>query len=117
MRRLMDITDKYKLNKNVTEKILIKNGFDKSGTYRGFVYKNIIQLIIRVDIEDNWWDYLVYNVDTKSIYNQYYDRKYGKNSVVKEIDHKVKKIISELVKAEILYKQENKENGKKSSKI
>lgn len=24
----MDITEKYKLNKNVTEKILSKNGFD-----------------------------------------------------------------------------------------
>lgn len=113
----MDIIDKYKLNKNVTEKILSKNGFDKSGTYKCFVYKNIIQLIVRVDIEENWWDYQIYNVDTKSIYNQYYDRKYGKNSVVKEIDHKVKKSISELVKANILYKQENEENGKKSIKI
>lgn len=113
----MDIIEKYKLNKNVTEKILSKNGFDKNGTFKCFIYKNIIQLIIRVDIEEKWWDYLVYNVDTKSIYNQYYDRKYGKNSVVKKIDHKVKKIMNELVKAEILYKQENKEYGKKSSKI
>ena len=113
----MDIIDKYKLNKNVTEKILSKNGFDKNGTYKCFVYKNIIQLIVRVDIEEKWWDYLVYNVDTKSIYNQFYDRKYGKNEMVKEIDHKVKKIINELVKSNILFKQENKENGKKSSKI
>ena len=37
--------------------------------------------------------------------------------MVKEIDHKVKKIMNELVKAQILYKQEKKENGKKSSKI
>ena len=37
--------------------------------------------------------------------------------MVKEIDHKVKKIINELVKSNILFKQENKENGKKSSKI
>ena len=113
----MDIIEKYKLNKNVTEKILSKNGFDKSGTYKCFVYKNIIQLIVRVDIEEKWWDYLVYNIDTKSIYNQFYDRKYGKNEMVKEIDHKVKKIINELVKSNILYKQEKKDNGKKSGKI
>lgn len=113
----MDIIEKYKLNKGVTEKILSKNGFDKSGIYKCFVYKNIIQLIVRVDIEEKWWDYQIYNVDAKSIYNQYYDRKDGKNLVVKEIDHKVHKIISELVKSNILYKQEKKDNGKKSSKI
>lgn len=113
----MNIIEKYRLNKGVTDKILLKNGFDKNGTYRCFVYKNIIQLIIRVNIEENWWDYQIYNVDAKSIYNQYYDRKYGKNLVVKEIDHKVHKIISELVKSNILYKQEKKDNGKKSSKI
>ena len=50
----MDITEKCRLNKNVTEKILSKNGFDKGGAYRCFVYKNIIQLIIRVDIGGSW---------------------------------------------------------------
>lgn len=113
----MDIIEKYRLNKGVTDKILLKNGFDKNGTYRYFVYKNIIQLIIRVNIEENWWDYQIYNVNAKSIYNQFYDRKYGKNEMVKEIDHKIKKIINELVKSNILYKQEKKDNGKKSSKI
>ena len=47
--------DKYSLNENITEKTLNKNGF-KNGTFKCYVYKNIIQLIIRIDTENDWWD-------------------------------------------------------------
>lgn len=106
--------DKYSLNENITEKTLNKNGF-KNGTFKCYVYKNIIQLIIRIDTENDWWDYQIYNVDIHSIYPPYYDRSCGKHLEVEEIDDKVDKIINELVKAKILIKQENKqyeESGK-----
>ena len=40
---------KYALRKDLTENKLIKFGFHHGKTYRTYVYKDILQLIIEVD--------------------------------------------------------------------
>lgn len=100
----MNCSDKYKLNKNIASETLYKNDF-RNGVFKRYIYKNIIQLIIGVDVNENDWYYQVYDVDHDTLFSQYYDREYGKNDVVKELDKKVDKIFKEMVKKNILVKR------------
>lgn len=102
MSQYAEIINKYELHKDVNDELLRKNGFNRNGTYRCYVYKNIIQLIIKIDIDEQCWDYQIYNVDTQLIYPPYYNRDSGKHLEVEEIDSKVDKVIKEFVKAKIL---------------
>lgn len=102
----MDITEAFELVDNISECDLKKNGF-RNGTYKCFVYKDILQLIIDVEInkdDDNYWGYQIHNVDTQSIYAGYYNRDYGIDAHLKEIDQTVNKVMNKLVKAKIFKK-------------
>lgn len=103
-----ELTTKYKLNKDVTDDILRDEGF-RHGTYRCYLYKSLIQLIVYVDMEDDWWSYQVCNTDTDTLYVPYYDRTHGKNEVVEEIDKKVNKIFGEMAKKKILIKKRERQ--------
>lgn len=100
----MNLEEKYIVNKHATEDILSENGF-RHGVFKCFVYKDIIQLIVRVDLEEQWWGYQVYNLKALCTYHPYYDRGYGKHLELEEIDRKVNKIMRELEKAKILKKK------------
>lgn len=96
----MTVTD-YKVNKNIDENILNKNGF-RYGTYKKFIYKDIIQFIAHIDLENMDWDFQVYDVNHNSYYMAYYNRQYGKNEVVGIIDKKISEIMNELENNKIL---------------
>lgn len=98
----MTVAD-YKVNKNIDENKLNKNGF-KYGTFRRFVYKNIIQFVIHIDLENMDWDFQVCDVNHNSYYMAYYNRQYGKNEIINIIDKQIEKIINELEKNKILIK-------------
>lgn len=99
---MIAITD-YKVNKSIDENILNKNGF-RYGTYKKFIYKDIIQFVVHIDLETHDWDYQVYDINHNSYYMAYYNRQYGKNEVVDIIDKKMNEIITELEKNKILIK-------------
>lgn len=115
MKRYSDITEKYKLKKDVTEQTLLKNGFNKSGIFKCFVYKDIVQFIIRIDIEENWWGYQVYDIDTNTFYAPYYDRDCGKHLEVEEMDKRIALVLDLMVKNNILINKRSKDTyGKKN---
>lgn len=93
----------YHVNENTNESILSKNGF-RYGTLKKFVFKDLIQLIVHIDLETFDWDYQVWDVCNNSYYMGYYDREYGRNEIAKKIDKKVNDIINELERKEILIK-------------
>lgn len=96
--------DDYKVNKNVNTELLNKNGF-RYGTFKCYIYKDIIQLIIHIDVENKAWEYQVYDVDHDSLYISYYNREYGKSDVVKAIDKKIKKVMKKMEKQNIIIKE------------
>lgn len=102
----MDIAEKFELIDSVSEYDLKKIGF-KNGIYKCFIYKDILQFIIDVEInkeDGNSWEYHIYNADTQSIYAGYYNRDYGIDAHLKEIDQTVNKVMNKLVKAKIFKK-------------
>lgn len=105
----MDYLDKYKLNSGATKEKLHQNGF-KNRTFKCYIYKDLIQLIIRVDVENNTFEYQVDDIDSNSLYTPYYRREYGKNRVVKILDSKINKIFKEMEKQNIFEKR-GKMNG------
>lgn len=96
----MTATD-YKVNKNIDENLLIKNGF-KYGTLKKFIYKDIIQFVVHIDLETYDWDCQVYDTNHNSYYMAYYNRQYGKNEVVGIIDKKISEIMAELERNKLL---------------
>lgn len=108
----MKYLETYKLNKNIDAKTLYKNGF-KNGTFKCNVYRNLIQLLIRIDNENNNWEYQIYDIDSESLYTPYYSREYGSSDVVKKIDSKVDRIFKDFEKKNI-FKKRGKANGKKN---
>lgn len=96
----MKIEKTYDLDRGVSNDVLKKNGF-KNGTFRCYIYKDIIQLIIRIDAENKWWDYKVFDTNTDLIYAQYYIRNYGRNEIVKELDEKIENIFKEMERENI----------------
>lgn len=99
----MNIKRKYKLNKSVTENKLLKNGFSINNTYQCFVYKDLIKVIINVDIDEKIWGYKIVDVSTSDLYSPYYYRNFGKSDVVELIDVKIEQILKEMVRNKILY--------------
>ena len=57
---------------------------------------------MEIDMEEKTWIYSVNDSNTDEPYAQYYNRKYGENLVVGELDAKIKKIIREMQRANIL---------------
>jgi len=96
--------DDYRLSKNVSTKLLNRNGF-QYGTFKCFIYKDIIQLIIHIDIENRIWEYQVYDVDHGSLYISYYN-----SDVVKTIDKKIRKIMKEFENQKIIVKEREDAN-------
>lgn len=100
----MDILNKYKVSTDITKDILTKAGF-QNGYNRYWIYNRLIRMDVGIDIEDSWWTYQIVNADDGSMYSAYYYRKYGNNEVVKDLDKQVSKIISKLVRQDILVKK------------
>ena len=94
----------YKVNKDVCNEIS-KHGFH-DGMRRSWLYKDIIQLIIMIDSEKSKWEYQVLDICNKSLYAAYYNREYGRNKLLDKIDKQVQNIINELVKNNILIKED-----------
>lgn len=104
----MKVTD-YKVNKEINETMLRTKGY-RYGTYRCYIYKNLIQFVIHINIEEKKWDFQVIDTDYNSLYIPYYDREYGKNKIVKELDKKIESIIKEMVEEKILIKNGDENN-------
>lgn len=98
--------EKYKLNVDTTEDNLRNEGF-RHGIFRCYVFKHIVQLVVYVDIGEKWWSYQVQNTDSNTLFVPYYDRLYGVNDIVKEIDRKVESILLEMSKKNILIEIES----------
>ena len=107
----MNLKKKYKLHKDVNESLLKDNGFRRY-VFKCYVYKDIIQLIIHIDLEEKHWDYQVYDDDNNIIYIPYYNRDFGTNKVVKSIDKKMNKIFKELEKVKIFVPVKENNNEK-----
>ena len=104
----MNISKRYKLNPDITESQLKNIGF-RHNRYRCWLYKDIIQLIIDVDIPNKWWGYQIWNTDLSMQYTPYYFREYGIDNVVKIIDRKVNSIFKEFEKEQLfIVKRRNK---------
>lgn len=101
--------DDYRLSKNVSTELLNRNGF-QYGTFKCFIYKDIIQLIIHIDIENRIWEYQVYDVDHGSLYISYYNSEFGVSDVVKTIDKKISKIMKEFENQKIIVKEREDAN-------
>ena len=115
-----EIKKKYKLKYDVSDKKLRDNGF-KNHKFQCYIYKDIIKLIVSVDIEERWWNYLVFDENTNTIYAPYYNREYGKNLIIQELDGKIEDIFEEFVNSKIFIKKNQnrrrKCHGKTSSKV
>lgn len=94
----------YEVNKNLNDSDLIKNGF-KNNIFKCFVYKDMVQLIIKINTKNFSWDYLIFDIDSNSIYKPYYDncnRENQRSEVVIEIDKKVDFIMNKMIETGIL---------------
>ena len=83
----MDPSIKYKLNPDITESQLKNIGF-RHNRYKCWLYKDIIQLIIDIDIPNKWWGYL--------------------DNVVKTIDRKINSIFKEFEKEQLFITKRRK---------
>lgn len=99
----MELFEKYKVNPKATKEDLKSFGFGR-GTYKIDLYKNMIQLVVHVDIENKWWSYQVHNTDTDFVYVPFYQRNYGANELVDEFDKRIEQILKEMTKKNILIK-------------
>ena len=105
------ITTDYRVNKKINETILKSNGFNRYSTYKCYIYKDLIQLVIHINIEEKDWDYQVIDVCNESLYTPYYDREFGKNSIICELDKKIENIINEMIKSKIFIKNGDDHNS------
>lgn len=105
------ITTDYRVNKEINETILKSNGFNRYSTYMCYIYKNLIQFVIHINIEEKDWDYQVIDVCNESLYTPYYDREFGKNSIICELDKKIDNIINEMSKSKIFIKNGDDHNS------
>ena len=101
----------YKVNKEIDETILKSNGFNRYSTYKCYIYKDLIQFVIHINIEEKDWDYQVIDVCNESLYTPYYDREFGKNSIICELDKKIENIINEMIKSKIFIKNGDDHNS------
>lgn len=105
------ITTDYRVNKEINETILKSNGFNRYITYKCYIYKDLIQFVIHINIEEKDWDYQVIDVCNESLYTPYYDREFGKNSIICELDKKIENIINEMIKSKIFIKNGDDHNS------
>ena len=105
------ITTDYRVNKEINETILKSNGFNRYSTYNCYIYKDLIQFVIHINIEEKDWDYQVIDVCNESLYTPYYDREFGKNSIICELDKKIENIINEMIKSKIFIKNGDDHNS------
>lgn len=96
--------DDYVVSKEVNTELLNKNGF-RYGTFKCFIYKDVIQFVVHINLENKEWEYQVYDVDHASLYAPYYNREFGVSDVVKNIDNKIRKIMKEFEKQNIIIKE------------
>lgn len=100
----MNMIEKYRLNPKVTDKQLNEFGF-KQGRFKSYVYKKMLQLVIYIDTDDNWWTYQVHDVNVGTLYVPYYNKRYGKNELIEKIDKKIKNTIDQMLEKNILTRQ------------
>lgn len=105
------ITTDYRVNKEINETILKSNGFNRYSTYKCYIYKDLIKFVIHINIEEKDWDYQVIDVCNESLYTPYYDREFGKNSIICELDKKIENIINEMIKSKIFIKNGDDHNS------
>lgn len=108
----MNLYKKYTLRKDLTENQLIKYGFHHGKKYREYIYKDILQIIIEIDLENQEWWYQVFNTATDTFYPAYYNRTYGVDLMIREVDDNIEKIMKKMVKANI-FKKKKKRGHKK----
>ena len=109
----MKFLNEYKLNKNITEIELYSSGF-RNNTYQCYIYRELIKLVVHIDIEEKWWSYSVVDESTKELYPAYYNTDFGKNEVVKTINYRIKRILNQMVEEHILVHKNYKKNKKKN---
>ena len=105
------ITTDYRVNKEIDEIILKSNGFNRYSTYKCYIYKDLIQFVIHINIEEKDWDNQVIDVCNESLYTPYYDREFGKNIIICELDKKIENIINEMIKSKIFIKNGDDHNS------
>ncbi len=108
----MNLYKKYTLRKDLTENQLIKYGFHHGKKYHEYIYKNMLQIIIEIDLENQEWWYQVFNTATDTFYPAYYNRTYGVDLMIREVDDNIEKIMKKMVKANI-FKKKKKRGHKK----
>ena len=111
----MNLKTTYTLKNNIDDGLLVDNGF-KKGTFKCFIHKDIVQLIVHINLDEKEWDYQIYDIDHDFPYVHYYNREFGVNNVVKRIDRKIDKIFKEFENGNIFIKEEDDYN-RKNSKI
>ena len=104
------ITTDYRVNKEINEAMLKVNNYRYS-TYKCYIYKDFIQFVIHINIEEKDWDYQVIDVCNESLYTPYYDREFGKNNIICELDKKIENIINEMIKSKIFIKNGDDHNS------
>ena len=106
--------EKQKLNRKLTCEDLQKFGF-RNGLLRQHIYKNLIDIVLKIDLDNETWYYQIVDNDTNGLYVNYYNREYGNNELVDQLDKEVEKFFNKIRRNKILYIR-RKKNGK-SSKI
>ena len=106
---MLDLNN-YELVTDLSNNKLRKNGF-AFGCYRRSVYKDTIEFRLYIDIEEQDVFYQVFDSDHNQLYIPYYNREYGNNKIVKEIDRKINRIMKTMVNQKILKKTKEEENN------
>lgn len=100
----------YDLAPGLSNNKLRKNGFS-FGCYRKSVYKDTIEFRLYIDLEEQDIFYQVFDSDHNQLYVPYYNREYGNNKIVKEIDRKINRIIKTMMNQKILKKAKEEEKN------
>lgn len=106
---MLDLNN-YQLVADLSNSKLRKNGFS-FGCYRRNVYKDTIEFRLYIDLEEQDVFYQVFDSDHNQLYVPYYNREYGNNKIVKEIDRKINRIIKTMVNKKVLKKIKEEENN------
>ena len=99
---MLDLNN-YRLVADLSNNKLRKNGFS-FGCYRRSVYKDTIEFRLYIDLEEQDVFYQVFDSDHNQLYIPYYNREYGNNKIVKEIDRKINRIMKTMVNQKVLKK-------------
>lgn len=90
----------YKLNEDVTKKQLYCAGFKKN-CYITYLYKNIIALVLKVEmmdeLDDKYLSIAVKDMNTGQFYSPFYNNEYGRNEVLSKVINKYNQLMDALV--------------------